>query len=88
MTRRGNRWTALARVEGSGEDRIIGEADVTDMPISRARLLLHTGGKNRTSEILLEKFEIRAATFAPAGNSSGAPSPKKGTVESLLDLFK
>ena len=76
MARRGKQWTALARLADSGEERIIAESEVSDMPISRARLLLHTGGANRTSEILLKKFEIHATEYAP-DSKTPATSPRQ-----------
>lgn len=63
MARRGNRWTTIARMADSGIERIIAENDLSDSPVPCARLLLHTGGANRTSEILLKKLEIHAVEY-------------------------
>jgi len=65
MTHRGNQWTTNACNADSGTERIIAQAELSDMPISRARLLLHTGGANRQSEILLKKLENHAAEYSP-----------------------
>ncbi len=81
MARRGKRWITVARMAETGRERIIAESDLNDGPIPRARLLLHTGGANRTSEILLKKFEIHAVEYAPLVKRQGPP-------EWLLDLFR
>jgi hypothetical protein len=81
IARRGKRWTTMARIADSGRERVIAESDLNDEPVSIARLLLHTGGANRTSEILLKKFEIHAEEYAPV-------PVRQSPLESLLDLFK
>jgi hypothetical protein len=65
----------------TGRERIIAETDLNDEPVHIARLLLHVGGANRTSEILLKKFEIHAEEYAPL-------VIRRSPLESLLDLFK
>ena len=81
IARRGKRWTTVARMADTGRERIIAESNLNDEPVSIARLLLHTGGANRTSEILLKKFEIHAEEYAPLVK-------RQSPLESLLDLFK
>lgn len=81
IARRGKRWTTMARMADSGRERVIAESDLNDGPVPIARLLLHTGGANRTSEILLKKFEIHAEEYAPV-------PVQQSPLESLLDLFK
>jgi len=88
MTRRGNQWTTVARNADSGTERIIAQAELSDMPISRARLLLHTGGANRQSEILLKKLKIHAAEYSPDTQVPVVPQRGKTAVESFFDLFK
>ena len=78
IARRGKRWTTIARMPESGNERIIAESDLSDAPIPGARLLLHTGGANLTSEILLKKLEIHAAEYqavfkAPAFRRESKP---------------
>ena len=51
-------------------------------------MLLHTGGANRNSEILLKKLEIHASEYSPDVNRMVVPPRQKGVVESLFDLFK
>ena len=88
MTRRGNQWTTIARNADSGAERIIAQAELSDLPISRARLLLHTGGANRQSEILLKKLKIHAAEYSPDTQVPVVPKRGKTAVESFFDLFK
>jgi|GEM_PF-2005251 len=87
MTRRGNQWTTIARNADSGAERINAQAELSDMPISRARLLLHTGGVNRQSEILLKTLEIYAAEYSPDTRTPVVPQREKSAVESFFDSF-
>jgi len=57
------------------------------MPISRARLLLHTGGVNRQSEILLKTLEIYAAEYSPDTRIPVVPQRDKSPVDSFFDSF-
>ncbi|HQZ67778.1 MAG TPA: hypothetical protein PLY87_21960 [Planctomycetaceae bacterium] len=88
MTRRGDQWTTIARNADCNAERIIAQAELSDMPILRARLLLHTGGANRQSEILQKKLEIHAAEYSPDARAPVVPQRTKSAGESFFDLFK
>ncbi len=90
IARRGESITILIRQPDSVQDRIIAEVELNDTPISRARVLLHTGGANRESELLLKKFEVAAEKYQ-TGQVIAPPNPKpaaKGFFESLLEAIK
>jgi len=78
----------IAPNAASDAQRIIAQPELSDMPISRARLLLHTGGANRQSEILLKKLEIHAIKYSPDTRAPIVLPRGKGAVESFFDLFK
>lgn len=67
MIRRGKRISFVMREKGSDHDRDVGEADITDLPIQKGnvRLMLHTGGAGRQSELLLKQFRIHATKIDP-----------------------
>ncbi|MDA1231827.1 MAG: DUF1583 domain-containing protein [Planctomycetota bacterium] len=86
--RRGTKWTMLARMKDADQERIVAEIEASDQPIREARLLLHTGGANRRSEILLKQIHIHAQEYAPLRPFPAVPQKKQNLIESLLELFR
>jgi hypothetical protein len=91
VARRGTTFTILARLSGAAQDRVLRVAELSDVTIPIVRVMLHTGGAGRKSEILLKRFEIHAQNYQPAASAPGQPVPptrQKGFFDSLLDAIK
>ena len=67
FARRGKQLTFIYRKTGSDQDRILAQVDIDDgpIPMGNVRLQLHTGGAERTSEVLLKHLRIRAEKIDP-----------------------
>ena len=74
IARRGKRLSFIYRKKGSDQDLILAHTELMDLPIppNNIRLILHTGGAGRQSELRLRQFEARAERISP--NPSEAPA--------------
>jgi len=81
ITRRGGRASFIYRRKGSDHDQILAQTDLLELPIptTYVRLMLHTGGRGRQSEVLLKQLRIHAEKIDPI--------PRDGLLKSLLNLF-
>ena len=79
LARRGERLVFLYREKGSVRDQILAQRDVVGMavPQHNVRLMLHTGGARRQSEVLLKQFSVHAEKIAPN------PAEPPATIEAL-----
>ncbi len=67
VARRGRTFTIIARQRGAEQESILSVHELSDVPIPIVRLMLHTGGAGRESEILAKRFEVHAENYDPAG---------------------
>jgi hypothetical protein len=102
IARRGRQLTLLAVEPASGVELVIARYDFSPLAIDTRslRFMVHTGGADRVSEVVLESFDIRAREIEqPTLNSpvirvpqpAGAPppaNPPKGLLDRFLDYFK
>ncbi|PHQ37305.1 DUF1583 domain-containing protein [Rhodopirellula bahusiensis] len=105
ITRRGNMCFCITGRQAGGQPLMLGAIPVSDEPIDprRVRVVLHTGGEGRTSEVLLKSIHVRAdaATLdvpLPATNRNDrvivVPTPAKpkpqptSIFESFRNLFR
>ena len=93
IARRGTTYTILARSADSEHERILDVADLSAAAIAKVRVMLHTGGAGRESEILVKRLDIRAERYEPPTATPPLPVPpkpvqpparKKGFFESLF----
>ena len=85
LVRRGKHVSFLYRTKGSDRDRILAEQDVLEMPVPQysLRLLLHTGGDGRQSQVLLKQLQVHAEKIDP--NPSGPPASLQLLGKQLTD---
>ena len=78
MARRGKDISFLYRVQGAEDDTILVQREVLAMPVPKLhlRVLLHTGGDDRQSEVTLRRLSVRADTIRlTAADSPMVPTP-------------
>ena len=93
VARHGKTITVIATIEEQGE-QIVSVADVSDLPVANATFMLHTGGPNRSSDVVLKRFRVSAEQYRPPKPqvippSSPLPRPTKpkSLLESLFNSF-
>jgi WD40 repeat protein len=67
IIRRGTTITVTGQKSASDAERIIGQFESTDTTVTGAKVLLHTGGPDRESEMLLKMLSVSADFYSPAG---------------------
>ena len=100
LVRRGKTIYSLAGTGKPEDDEFLAKAVVGDAPMrtNSLRALVHTGGAGRTSQIRLQRWDIRAESLtslnrpliqvAPAPNAANQPSaPPKSILQSIFDSF-
>ena len=100
IARRGTKVTFLAAEKADSPDEVIADYQFSGLPILPAsvRIMVHTGGDERESRVILESLELHAATISqsagpvllPSPNSpnlpdSRNPMPQTPPARSLLD---
>jgi hypothetical protein len=67
LARRGKRIYFLITSDDSDEYRVIAQQDLTDMALPRGsvRLMVHTGGADRETEVVWKKIAVRAENVEP-----------------------
>lgn len=88
IARRGKRFTILARSADDAQDRILNVTELSDAVISLARLMLHTGGAGRDSEVLVTRLEVHADAYQPVPTMPAPVLREPGFLDSLLDVFE
>ncbi|MBI1314446.1 DUF1583 domain-containing protein, partial [bacterium] len=88
IARRGSSITFLAASSLATDDQVIADYELSDVPIEAGnlRLLLHTGGTGRVSQMHWQSLDIRAAEIddAIAGDAQLNPSAN-GVADSISD---
>ncbi|APZ92953.1 DUF1583 domain-containing protein [Fuerstiella marisgermanici] len=91
VARRGRKFTVLTKLAGAEHERILDVADLSDVAIPSVRIMLHTGGADRESEILVKRLDIHAEHYEPPPATPTLPpkpveppARKKGFFESLF----
>ncbi len=87
LVRRGKQLSFLYREKDLNHDQTLAQCDFNDLPIrsGRVRMLLHTGGDGRQSQVLLRRLDVRGETITPnPANTFKAP----GLLKSLLNPFE
>jgi len=91
IARRDSTLTFLAAGSIDGTDQIIAEYERSDAPIDRGniRLMLHTGGADRTSTARWQSIDIRAETIdGQTGVKPPPAAPPPSVLDRVLDFFK
>ena len=87
LVRRGKNFSFLYRGKGAERDTVLAQREINDMAVPQAglRVMFHTGGDGRQSEVLLKQFDVRAEqlTRTPAKNSEPT-----GLLQSIFKLFE
>ncbi len=65
MARIGDSLTVLVRGSEQDSELILGRIPITDADVSSAKVLLHTGGDGRQSQMLLKSLHIHAQEYHP-----------------------
>ncbi len=63
IARHGSNFTLLGKATNSDSERVIGAVELSNVAISQARVMLHTGGVERESEVVVKQLEIRADQY-------------------------
>ena len=96
IVRRGDRCFCIAGREDDQQSLLLGTVRVSEQPIDprRVRVVLHTGGAGRSSEVLLKSIHVRAAGITLAAPVMGQPVPAKpesrapSIFDSLRNFFR
>ena len=90
IARRGTTISFLAAGPIAKDDQLIAEYELPNVPIESGnlRLMLHTGGADRTSTARWQSIDIRAAKIDGQAQTKVPPPPPKGVIDRVLDFFK
>ena len=68
IARRGKRFSFIFREKGSQREALLGQANINTMAIPKTfiRLMLHTSGAGRQSEVLLKQAQFFAEKIDPS----------------------
>jgi hypothetical protein len=77
IARRGKRFSFIYRNHGSNQEQLLAENELSDaaIPIAHIRLMLHTGGADRQSQVLLKQLNIDAEKIHRAIPTPGVLAP-------------
>ncbi|WP_461506015.1 DUF1583 domain-containing protein [Rhodopirellula baltica] len=96
IVRRGDRCFCIAGREEDQQSLLLGTVRVSEQPIDprRVRIVLHTGGAGRSSEVLLKSIHVKAAGITLAAPVMGQLIPVKpesrapSIFDSLRNFFR
>ncbi|WP_372721974.1 DUF1583 domain-containing protein [Novipirellula sp.] len=93
LLRRGEKVYFYAGVESEKQEYLIGSTSAPDVPLSPfgVRMMLHTGGSDRTSQMLVKSIDVKADqltrfSLAPVANSAPSTTKPRPTIPSTKSL--